>query len=304
MPFRWHERVREIVTTEGLGDIILSGNVPDASWHTFASKLNDGDPTIVTVEARATGAFETFWATFRDGPDRLERGATIESTNDDDPVDFGAGNKNVFMGLPARLAIRALLAAGVLTQAGVDPADQLSEAQARANIGAQRSTISPAIAGQTTVEGALAAIGGWELIDQINLSGQSSVAFTDLGDYAEILVVSIDVASTADGIRFMRVSSDNGATWNSSAVYLRWGFNEQATTGTSVLATGTAASSTARMGIYHFMNWNKPIYSPVVLTGPSTVIGSLIAVSTAFNALQFSDNAGAMSGILQIYGRR
>lgn len=138
MSFIWHDRVMESVSVSGTGDVNLSDTPPDSTYFAFEDRMANGDTSIITIVGG--GHYETCHVTFASGtPNRLVRGAVIESSNGDAPVSFGGGSKTAIMTMPGRLATRAMLAAGLMAQADVAVADRLTtseQAVARANIGA------------------------------------------------------------------------------------------------------------------------------------------------------------------------
>lgn len=103
MPFRLPERVQETTTTEGTGPLTVLGAVPE--YYPLSSQLSNGDTTIITTTDGTDT--EICNATFN-APSTVVRGSVIYSTNGNALIDWSAGTRNVFVGLPGALLERLL----------------------------------------------------------------------------------------------------------------------------------------------------------------------------------------------------
>lgn len=92
------DRVLEVSQTVGAGDMVLLG--ARSGHQTFvAAGFVDGDTTYYTIENGVD--WEVGCGTFRGSPSRLERDIVIDSSNAKSAVVWGAGDKVVFITLPA-----------------------------------------------------------------------------------------------------------------------------------------------------------------------------------------------------------
>lgn len=101
MPFIVADRVQETSTTVGTGSIALAGAV--TGYQTFDAVLNTGDTTFYTAAQQGGPDWEVGFGTFT-APSTLARTTIISSSNGGSIVNFAAGTKNVFIGLPASKA--------------------------------------------------------------------------------------------------------------------------------------------------------------------------------------------------------
>ena len=98
MPFIIADRVQETSTTVGTGSIALAGAV--TGYQTFDAVLNTADTTFYTAAQQGGSDWEVGIGTFT-APSTLARTTIISSSNGGSIVNFPAGTKNVFIGLPA-----------------------------------------------------------------------------------------------------------------------------------------------------------------------------------------------------------
>lgn len=91
-------RVQETTSTTGTGTVTLSGTAP-TGFQTFATALADGDTTYYQITDG------TYWevglGTFASSANTLTRDTVFESTNNDAKVDWGSGDKDIFIVMPA-----------------------------------------------------------------------------------------------------------------------------------------------------------------------------------------------------------
>lgn len=94
------DRVRETTSSTGTGTIDLSGAV--TAYQTFVAGAGDGNPTYYCIQQLSVGAWEIGLGTVTDAAtDTLSRTTILQSSNADALVNFGAGEKDVFLVLPA-----------------------------------------------------------------------------------------------------------------------------------------------------------------------------------------------------------
>jgi hypothetical protein len=98
------DRVKETTTTTGTGTLSLAGAV--AGFQSFVAGVGTTNTTYYAITDSATGAFEVGIGTVTSGsPDTLSRGTVLESSNSDNLVNFGAGQKIVICTQPAEKAV-------------------------------------------------------------------------------------------------------------------------------------------------------------------------------------------------------
>lgn len=98
MPLVLKNRVQETTTTTGTGTVTLSGTAP-TGFQTFSNALSDGDTTYYQITDGTD--WEIGLGTFISGTNELQRTTVFESTNNDAKVDWGSGDKDVFVVMPA-----------------------------------------------------------------------------------------------------------------------------------------------------------------------------------------------------------
>jgi hypothetical protein len=91
------DRVKETTTSTGTGSVVLAGAV--TGFQSFFSALADGDTTYYTIEDGTD--WETGLGTWTESTSTLARTTVYDSSNSGNAVDWGAGEKNVFITLPA-----------------------------------------------------------------------------------------------------------------------------------------------------------------------------------------------------------
>ncbi len=97
MTFKIDDRTFETTLTTGTGTLALVGAQP--GYQTFVAGVGDGNTTYYAITDGTD--FEIGIGTVTDAStDTLSRDTVISSTNGDAKVNWGAGSKNVFVGLP------------------------------------------------------------------------------------------------------------------------------------------------------------------------------------------------------------
>jgi hypothetical protein len=110
------DRVKETTTTTGTGTLSLAGAV--AGFQSFVAGVGTTNTTYYAITDSATGDWEVGIGTVTSGsPNTLSRDTVLESSNSDNLVNFGAGQKLVICTQPAEKAVY-LNAAGDLDVAG------------------------------------------------------------------------------------------------------------------------------------------------------------------------------------------
>ena len=98
------DRVKETTNTTGTGTLSLAGAV--AGFQSFVAGVGTTNTTYYAITASATGDWEVGIGTVTSGsPDTLSRGTVLESSNSDNLVNFGAGQKIVICTQPAEKAV-------------------------------------------------------------------------------------------------------------------------------------------------------------------------------------------------------
>lgn len=95
------DRVKETSTTTGTGDFTLAG--APTGFQTFSNVLSVGEQTFYTIEDDA-GDFEVGLGTYS-AANTLTRDNVYSSSNSNALVNFGAGDKRVFITYPATRSV-------------------------------------------------------------------------------------------------------------------------------------------------------------------------------------------------------
>lgn len=94
-------RVKQVSTTTGTGTLNLS--TVSSGFQAFVAELGTGNTCFYEINDNG-GNWEIGIGTVTSGsPDTLSRDAVIESTNADAKVSFAAGDKDVFLAVPAKM---------------------------------------------------------------------------------------------------------------------------------------------------------------------------------------------------------
>lgn len=95
------DRVAETTTTTGTGTIQLGGAV-DGKFRTFVAGAGSGNTVPYVMVHRTANEWEVGYGVVTSGsPDTLTRAGVYSSSNGGSAVNFSAGTKDVFLGLPA-----------------------------------------------------------------------------------------------------------------------------------------------------------------------------------------------------------
>jgi hypothetical protein len=98
MPLVVRDRVKVITTTTGTGTLTLGAAV--TGFQDF-SVIGNGNTTYYTITDVATGAWEVGIGTYTSSGTTLSRDIVLSSSNAGSLVNFGAGDKDVFVTYPA-----------------------------------------------------------------------------------------------------------------------------------------------------------------------------------------------------------
>lgn len=96
------DRVKETSTTTGTGTFTLAG--ASTGFQSF-SVIGDGNSTYYCIVDSAAGAWEVGIGTYTSSGTTLSRDTILESSNSGSAVNFGSGNKDVFVTYPAERAV-------------------------------------------------------------------------------------------------------------------------------------------------------------------------------------------------------
>lgn len=96
------DRVKVSTTTTGTGTLTLGSAA--LGFQSF-SVIGDGNTTYYTITDVATGAWEVGIGTYTASGTTLSRDVVLESSNSGNLVNFGAGDKDVFVAYPAERAV-------------------------------------------------------------------------------------------------------------------------------------------------------------------------------------------------------
>jgi hypothetical protein len=96
------DRVKVTTTTTGTGTLTLGS--AQAGFQDF-SVIGDGNTTYYAITDTVSGAWEVGIGTYTASGTTLSRDVVLESSNSGNLVDFGAGDKDVFVTYPAERAV-------------------------------------------------------------------------------------------------------------------------------------------------------------------------------------------------------
>jgi hypothetical protein len=103
MAFVLKDRVKETTSTTGTGTITLAG-AATGGFQTFAV-IGDGNTTFYTISDGTD--WEVGIGTYTASGTTLSRDVILSSSNSDNAVNWGAGNKDVFVTYPAERSVYA-----------------------------------------------------------------------------------------------------------------------------------------------------------------------------------------------------
>lgn len=98
MPLVVADRVKETTTTTGTGTITLAG--ASTGFQSFAA-VGNGNQTYYSIVGQTGGDWEVGIGTYTSSGTTLSRDTVLASSNSNNPVNFGAGTKDVFVTYPA-----------------------------------------------------------------------------------------------------------------------------------------------------------------------------------------------------------
>ena len=98
-----NNRVRELTSTTGTGDVTLGGAV--GGFQTFAAGIGNNNETYYAISINSENEWEVGRGILSADSSTMERTEVLESSNGDAAVDFSAGSKEVFCTLPAEKAV-------------------------------------------------------------------------------------------------------------------------------------------------------------------------------------------------------
>jgi len=96
------DRVKETSTTTGTGTFTLAGAA--TGFQSF-SVIGNGNYTYYCIVDSSAGAWEVGIGTYTSSGTTLSRDTILESSNSGSAVNFGSGNKDVFVTYPAERAV-------------------------------------------------------------------------------------------------------------------------------------------------------------------------------------------------------
>jgi hypothetical protein len=102
MAFVVKDRVKVTTTTTGTGTLTLGSAV--LGFQSF-SVIGDGNTTFYTIQDAASGDWEVGIGTYTSSGTTLSRDTVLESSNSGNLVNFGAGDKDVFVTYPAERSV-------------------------------------------------------------------------------------------------------------------------------------------------------------------------------------------------------
>ena len=157
MAFKYAERVQELSTSTGTGDLVLSG-APDSTYQTFASVFSNGDTTDVAIFG--AGGFECCRATYNSGANSITRGTRYASSNGGAAANFGVGTKTIVVSAPGALIDDLVASYADLLRATNNLSDLTNTATARTNLGLVIGTNVEAWSANLDT---FAALGNWKV---------------------------------------------------------------------------------------------------------------------------------------------
>ena len=185
MALKVGDRVKHSATTTGTGTFTL-GSAP-VGFQTAGSVLSDGDTTYYTIQHATANEWEVGLGTYTASGTTLARTTVLTSSNSGSAVDFSAGDKDVFITLPADKSIY-LDGSGNATALGTIASGTW---QGTAIGDTYLATITTA----DKVSGSAVQLAGTSgLEDSTGLRLKSSVAGTGLSESGQVL--SVDASQT------------------------------------------------------------------------------------------------------------
>ena len=237
MALKVGDRVKHSATTTGTGTFTL-GSAP-VGFQTAGSVLSDGDTTYYTIQHATANEWEVGLGTYTASGTTLARTTVLTSSNSGSAVDFSAGDKDVFITLPADKSIY-LDGSGNATALGTIASGTW---QGTAIGDTYLATITTA----DKVSGSAVQLAGTSgLEDSTGLRLKSSVAGTGLSESGQVL--SVDASQT----QITALGTVATGAWEATAVAVAHGG-----TGSS-----TAAGARTNLGVQTFTGATSAPGSP------------------------------------------
>ena len=100
-----NDRVKEISTTTGTGNLTLAGIVAGEGFTTFATGIGNSNTTYYAIHNQGTAEWEVGLGTLS-GATTLERTTVLDNSDGNtSAITLGIGTKDVFCTLPAEKAV-------------------------------------------------------------------------------------------------------------------------------------------------------------------------------------------------------
>lgn len=160
-----------------------------------------------------------------------------------------------------------------------------------------------------------AASGGWSLVNQAGAVITSGATWTYSGDvanvdvvglagYSELLIIARDVTASLTGVRIVRASTDNGASFYATNGNYRYISPAGIETDSSVLASHDTNSALVRSLYAHVVNTKGPVKACTSSATATGINRIFVASADAINAIRFANTAGNLTGgTLFVYAR-
>lgn len=101
MALIFKDRVKETTSVSGTADAALNGAAD--TYVSFGSVMANGDTAYYAIVTKSSGVdeWETGLGTYVSASNTLQRTTILNSSNSNNKVSFGSGNKDIFLTLPA-----------------------------------------------------------------------------------------------------------------------------------------------------------------------------------------------------------
>lgn len=278
------DRVRELTATTGTGSVTLIGS-PDG-FETFAASIGDGNTTYYTIAEKTGDNWEVGVGTYRSAGNLLERTTVLSSSNGGNKVAFAAGDKDVFVILPAEKVV-STDAAGTMAYQNADA------------VAITGGTIDGTTIGSTTPDAATftTLIGGKDQANYGQLTGGATtkaVEFRTLGSDTNIACAirskgtgAIDLAAGSSGVNI-----SNGGTVT-AITRTGTGFGYTSFPSVAISAPTTAGGVQATASVATMVNTGSAVQSG----GTGYTVGdTLTVVGGTFTAAAATLTVTSVSG--------